>query len=609
MAVNPYDLSETPIVAQLGIQQTQPLQGLEGVGALGELPAGSSPAYDQSGNISQRFYYDASGNAIDMSTGRPWMGVSEGPGGPNANVPYEVKNAPISATNPVKNYTGQQTIPLYQLQSFTPEETINLQDVYGTSAMPIFEWVRKIQVGEKLYDPSSPSDQSLLEQYEALVDEYGVPAGMPSPAKISAGDIALATIGASAGPIASTLVAGATDPFLVGSDKITGTAKQFLPFTDDLPSVAVNKASSIALDYAKIGELGANEAIIPQLATKKTATLSAQYGDFKRLANAPGSRFIEAANGEKMLVVDVNQAAKMGYVDIPSGPTLEIGGYPQATTGTPAVKEGMLKSTGSNAIITANTKVPTYWEGVTDRFTGSQAGTTWGQAGTMAAIDFGVRVLSGQKPVEAAKSAGAAGVVYATAFALSMGNPWIASIAATTLGPSVQKAGSKVVKETKGALDSVGDVLGDVGGGVKKVGEAVASGAEKIVSAPIKIAEKIVGGRVICNELRRQGLLETKDVLLDYKFTKEHLTPQHVAGYHFWAVKVVKRLRKGKGVKLWKHIAGHRANEIAYIYGERDKPDYLGKLYRKIFEPVCWGIGLFCKETDWSVLYEDKEIC
>ena len=46
----------------------------------------------------------------------------------------------------------------------------------------------------------------------------------------------------------------------------------------------------------------------------------------------------------------------------------------------------------------------------------------------------------------------------------------------------------------------------------------------------------------------------------------------------------------------------HRANEIAYIYGERKKPDYLGKLYRKIFEPVCWTLGLFCKETDWSVL-------
>ena len=34
----------------------------------------------------------------------------------------------------------------------------------------------------------------------------------------------------------------------------------------------------------------------------------------------------------------------------------------------------------------------------------------------------------------------------------------------------------------------------------------------------------------------------------------------------------------------------------------------LGKFYRKIFEPVCWTLGFFCKETDWSILYKTKEI-
>jgi len=118
----------------------------------------------------------------------------------------------------------------------------------------------------------------------------------------------------------------------------------------------------------------------------------------------------------------------------------------------------------------------------------------------------------------------------------------------------------------------------------------------------------IIGGRVICNELMRQGLLTRKEVVLDYKFTRDHLTPTHVNGYHVWAVWMVKQMRKGKFVKFWKHVAGHRANEIAYIYGERDKPDYLGKIYRKILEPTCWVIGSFCKGTDWSVLYKQKEI-
>jgi len=117
-----------------------------------------------------------------------------------------------------------------------------------------------------------------------------------------------------------------------------------------------------------------------------------------------------------------------------------------------------------------------------------------------------------------------------------------------------------------------------------------------------------IGGRVICNELMRQGLLTRSEVLLDYRFTRDYLTPTHVNGYHVWAVWMVKQMRKGRFVGFWKHVAGHRANEIAYIYGDRDKPDYLGKAYRKILEPICWSIGFFCKTTDWTVLYKKKEI-
>ena len=117
-----------------------------------------------------------------------------------------------------------------------------------------------------------------------------------------------------------------------------------------------------------------------------------------------------------------------------------------------------------------------------------------------------------------------------------------------------------------------------------------------------------IGGRVICNELQRQGVMSRQNVLLDYRFTKDHLTTQHVNGYHVWAVHVVKQMRKGRGVKMWRHLAQHRANEIAFIYGKRDKPDYLGKIYRKILEPICWSVGFFCEKTDWSVLYKTKEI-
>ena len=166
-----------------------------------------------------------------------------------------------------------------------------------------------------------------------------------------------------------------------------------------------------------------------------------------------------------------------------------------------------------------------------------------------AVANFGVQLLLGQDPVKAAKSAGA------------------------------------------GAIGKfIGAAFGPVGA---FIGGALGS---------------IIGGRVICNELMRQGLLTRKEVILDYRFTRDYLTPTHVNGYHVWAVWMVKQMRKGKFVKFWKHVAGHRANEIAYIYGERDKPDYLGKVYRKILEPTCWVVGSFCKVTDWSVLYKQKEI-
>jgi len=118
----------------------------------------------------------------------------------------------------------------------------------------------------------------------------------------------------------------------------------------------------------------------------------------------------------------------------------------------------------------------------------------------------------------------------------------------------------------------------------------------------------LVGGRVICNELMRQGIMTRKQVALDYRFTRDYLTPTHVNGYHVWAVWMVRQMRKDRFVPFWKHVAGHRANEIAYIYGERAKPDYLGKAYRKILEPICWSIGFFCKKTDWTVLYKQKEV-
>ena len=170
-----------------------------------------------------------------------------------------------------------------------------------------------------------------------------------------------------------------------------------------------------------------------------------------------------------------------------------------------------------------------------------------------AVANFGVQLAMGEDPASAARKAGATAIAGHVA----------KSLLVPVLGP-------------------IGGVLGGIAGA-------------------------LVGGRVICNELHKQGLLTKEQVLMDYKFTRDYLTPTHVNGYHLWAVWVVRQMRKGRMIKFWKHIATHRANEIAYIYGKKEKPDYLGKIYRCIGEPVCWLLGTFTKATDWSVLYKENK--
>ena len=170
-----------------------------------------------------------------------------------------------------------------------------------------------------------------------------------------------------------------------------------------------------------------------------------------------------------------------------------------------------------------------------------------------AVANFGVQLAMGEDPASAARKAGATAIAGHVA----------KSILVPMLGP-------------------IGGVLGGIAGA-------------------------LLGGRVICNELYRQGLLTKEQVLLDYKFTSDYLTPSHVKGYHLWAIWVVRQMRKGRMIKFWKHIATHRANEIAYIYGKREKPDYLGKIYRCVLEPVCWLLGTFTKATDWTVLYKENK--
>ena len=101
------------------------------------------------------------------------------------------------------------------------------------------------------------------------------------------------------------------------------------------------------------------------------------------------------------------------------------------------------------------------------------------------------------------------------------------------------------------------------------------------------------GGRVICTELHRTHELSTKDWIRDTRFTFNTLTENHIKGYLIWAIPTVKYMKKyPKYRKFWKHIAQHRANDIAWRLNE-GKFDLLGRIYAGIGEPLCWLIGNF----------------
>ena len=108
------------------------------------------------------------------------------------------------------------------------------------------------------------------------------------------------------------------------------------------------------------------------------------------------------------------------------------------------------------------------------------------------------------------------------------------------------------------------------------------------------------GGRVICTDLHKTGELSTIDWIRDTKFTFKKLTKTHVKGYLLWAEPTVKHIQKyPRYRKVWKHIAQHRANDIAWRLNE-GKFDLLGRIYASIGEPVCWVLGNFVSDKQIS---------
>lgn len=431
---------------------------------------------------------------------------------------------------------------VYQTKSQTPTMSDQeIQRLYGTEAMPVFEWAKKIKTGERSYTPGDDYDEDMMEKYKRFGD---LPPGYLSAQEIMAQKALQGTAGQLGMSLGKSIGSEIANPYASG-DTLDRITSGLLKTGQTTGVEAANLARFSELGDATKNTLqrfGLEDNYLPELSSRSVAKATGNLPQFERglqegtLVPAgggvyvPTDRFSQSLTGRNLDVAKLDSGFE-GF---------EAGSMPARTELAPPT------------IVTDASRLGT----VTDRlnpFTDAGSANVT-SSGVGAGVNFVARVASGQDVDEAAKSAADAGIVqYATT----------ALLAATPLAP-------------------FSTIIGGVVGGFV--------------------------GRVICNELMRQGIMDRKQVVLDYKFTRDYLTPTHVSGYHVWAVWMVKQMRKGRFVGLWAHIAGHRANEIAYIYGERKKSDYLGKIYRKILEPICWTIGTFCKETDWSILYRKKEI-
>ena len=134
-------------------------------------------------------------------------------------------------------------------------------------------------------------------------------------------------------------------------------------------------------------------------------------------------------------------------------------------------------------------------------------------------------------------------------------------------------------------------------------GALLASGAgKKVVKGVTKTVKKVTDkvsdalGTVICTELYRQNLMSREDHKLSWNFTINNFSETHINGYWYWAVPMVKLMKKNKLVtKFWNHVMSNRTKDIKWRLN-KGKFNLLGRLYSILIENGSYVIGKIIKD-------------
>ena len=100
-------------------------------------------------------------------------------------------------------------------------------------------------------------------------------------------------------------------------------------------------------------------------------------------------------------------------------------------------------------------------------------------------------------------------------------------------------------------------------------------------------------GKIVCTAMyKTTGLEEWKKHIRVWQiFERKYLTPYHEKGYHILFKPFVKGMLKSNIIKaLGAHVAKHRTQDLKHIMFN-SKPSWIGRIYRKILEPICYLVG------------------
>jgi len=172
---------------------------------------------------------------------------------------------------------------------------------------------------------------------------------------------------------------------------------------------------------------------------------------------------------------------------------------------------------------------------------------------------------------------------------------------------SSRKAGPGEVSDSQGNVVRSSDGSPVTSSGPTSSAKGLALKAER----EQREADNTKDSRVICTELYKQGKLSRDLYRMDVLYTARDLPATLVRGYHYWAIPMVPVIRRNKFVcAVFEYLTVKRAEEIAHIVDpiKHTKTTIAGKIIKNVGEAICYVIGLFVRQKDYTVLYNEKSV-